>query len=114
MFKKILLNLGFCAVAIASQAQALLPTSWNFSTPSSSAVPVGWTLGLGTNGNLTYGFGVGDAISCRLDATGEFVLINIADKPGVLSYHLSPQQELSNLIFGETNKVMVLWILLIL
>jgi hypothetical protein len=91
MFKKILLNLGFCAVAIASQAQALLPTSWNFSTPSSSAVPVGWTLGLGTNGNLTYGFGVGDAISCRLDAAGEYVLINIADKPGVLSYYLSPQ-----------------------
>jgi hypothetical protein len=91
MLKKTILNLGFCAVAIASQAQALLPTSWNFSTPSSSAVPIGWTLNLGTNGSLTYGFGVGDVISCRLDAASENVVINIADKPGVLSYYLSPQ-----------------------
>jgi len=91
MLKKLILNIGFCAAAIASQAQALLPTSWNFSTPSISAPPAGWTLGLGTNGNLTYAFGTGDAISCRLDATGEFVLINITDKPGELSYYLSPQ-----------------------
>ncbi len=91
MFKKILLNLGFCAVAIASHAQALLPTSWNFSNPPISSPPTGWTLGLGTNGNLTYAFGIGDALSCRLDATGEFVIINITDKPGELSYYLSPQ-----------------------
>ncbi|MBJ7427532.1 MAG: endonuclease [Bacteroidia bacterium] len=91
MLKKLILNIGFCAAAIASQAQALLPTSWNFSTPSISAPPAGWTLGLGTNGNLTYAFGTGDAISCRLDATGEFVTINITDKPGELSYYLSPQ-----------------------
>ncbi|MFA9212699.1 MAG: endonuclease [Candidatus Methylacidiphilales bacterium] len=91
MLKKFILNIGFCAAAIASQAQALLPTSWNFSNPSISAPPTGWTLGLGTNGNLTYAFGIGDALACRLDATGEFVLINITDKPGELSYYLSPQ-----------------------
>lgn len=91
MLKKLILNIGFCVAVIASQAQALLPTSWNFSTPSISSPPTGWTLGLGTNGNLTYAFGIGDALSCRLDATGEFVLINITDKPGELSYYLSPQ-----------------------
>ncbi len=91
MLKKIILNIGFCVAVVASQAQALLPTSWNFSTPSIASPPVGWTLGLGTNGNLTYAFGIGDAISCRLDATGEFVTINITDKPGELSYYLSPQ-----------------------
>jgi endonuclease I len=92
MFKKILLNLGFCAVAIASQAQALLPTSWNFSTPSISAPPTGWTLNLALRNNgFTYAFGTGDAISCKLDETGEFVTINITDKPGELSYYLSPQ-----------------------
>ncbi len=91
MLKKIILNIGFCVAAVASQAQALLPTSWNFSTPSISSPPAGWTLGLGTNGNLTYAFGIGDALSCRLDATGEFVTINITDKPGELSYYLSPQ-----------------------
>lgn len=91
MLKKFILNIGFCVAAVASQAQALLPTSWNFSAPSIASPPAGWTLGLGTNGNLTYAFGIGDAISCRLDATGEFVTINITDKPGELSYYLSPQ-----------------------
>jgi hypothetical protein len=91
MIKKFILNFSFFAIAIASQAQALLPTSWNFSSPSIASPPTGWTLGLGTNGNLTYAFGIGDALACRLDATGEFVLINITDKPGELSYYLSPQ-----------------------
>jgi hypothetical protein len=90
MFKKILLNLGFCAVAIASQAQALLPTSWNFSTPSISAPPTGWTLGLGTNGSLTYAGGAnsvgGDNTAARLDATNEYLTIWLADKPGPVSY----------------------------
>ena len=92
MIKKFILNISFCAIAIATQAQALLPTFWNFSTPSISAPPTGWTLGLAINNNgFTYAFGTGDALSCKLDATGEFVSINIADKPGQLSYYLSPQ-----------------------
>ncbi len=92
MIKKFILNFSFFAIAIATQAQALLPTSWNFSTPSIASPPAGWTLGLAINNNgFTYAFGTGDAISCKLDATGEFVSINIADKPGQLSYYLSPQ-----------------------
>ncbi len=80
--------LGFMHTTLA---QAVLPTVWNFSNPSIGNPPSGWTLGLGTNGNLTYAFGIGDAISARLDATGEFITIQIADKPGELSYWLSPQ-----------------------
>ncbi|MES2380113.1 MAG: endonuclease [Bacteroidota bacterium] len=91
MLKKFILNISFCLAVIASQAQALLPTGWNFSSPSSTTPPTGWTLNLGTNGNTTYAFGVGDAIACRLDATGENIVINVADKPGTLSYYLSPQ-----------------------
>jgi endonuclease I len=91
MFKKLLLKISFCMAAVALQAQALLPTSWNFSNPSIGSPPAGWTLGLGTNGNLTYAFGIGDALACRFDATGEFLTINITDKPGELSYYLSPQ-----------------------
>ncbi|MES2655954.1 MAG: endonuclease [Bacteroidota bacterium] len=91
MLKRVILNISFCLAVIASQAQALLPTGWNFSSPSSTTPPTGWTLNLGTNGNTTYAFGVGDAISCRLDATGENIVINVADKPGTLSYYLSPQ-----------------------
>ena len=69
-------------------AQAILPASWNFKNPTISNPPTGWTLGLGTNGNLTYSSGVGDSISARLDATGEFISIQVADKPGNLSFYL--------------------------
>lgn len=90
--KKFLLATAFVMVlTLASFGQAVLPTVWNFSSPGISTPPAGWTLGLGTNGNLTYGFGIGDALSARLDATGEFITIQIADKPGELSYWLSPQ-----------------------
>jgi endonuclease I len=81
----------FLLASVALQAQTTLPTSWNFSAPGIANPPAGWTLGLGTNGNLTYAFGIGDALSCRLDATGEFAMIHFADKPGPLSYYLSPQ-----------------------
>ena len=72
-------------------AQTTLPTSWNFSNPGISTPPTGWTMNLGTNGNLTYAFGIGDALSARLDATGENFVISFSDKPGNLSYYLSPQ-----------------------
>lgn len=72
-------------------AQTSLPTLWTFSTPGIATPPEGWTTGLGTNGNLTYSGAnnsSGDAISCRLDATGEFLTIWFADKPGPVSYWL--------------------------
>lgn len=78
--------------ALFAQSQALLPTSWNFSSPGITTPPSGWTMNQGTNGNLTYtgtqnSVG-GDGISCRLDATGEFVSIWFADKPGPISYYV--------------------------
>ncbi len=90
--KKFFLGLvAFIGLSLTISAQAVLPTVWNFSNPSIGNPPAGWTLGVGTNGNLTYAFGIGDAIAARLDATGEFISIQIADKPGELSYWLSPQ-----------------------
>lgn len=90
--KKIVLGLGVILGFMQTcLAQAVLPAVWNFSNPSIGNPPSGWTLGLGTNGNLTYSFGIGDAISARLDATAEFIMIQVADKPGELSYWLSPQ-----------------------
>lgn len=92
MIKKFILNISFCAIAIATQAQALLPTFWNFSTPSISAPPTGWTLGLGTNASLTYSGAAnsvgGDNLAARLDATNEYITIWLADKPGPVSYWL--------------------------
>jgi endonuclease I len=86
--RKILLSL--CLMPVLAFAQAVLPTVWNFSTPGIATPPTGWTTGLGTNGNLTYSGSAnsvgGDNIACRLDATGEFLTIWFAEKPGPLSY----------------------------
>lgn len=83
-------RLWFLLLPLFINAQAPLPTIWNFSTPGIATPPAGWTTGLGTNGNLTYSGAAnsvgGDNISCRLDATGEFLTIWFADKPGPLSY----------------------------
>jgi hypothetical protein len=87
--KKLLL--GLLLLPALAFAQAVLPTTWNFSTPGVSTPPAGWAYNVGTNGNLTYAFGKGDALAGRLDATGENITINFSDKPGVLSYYLSPQ-----------------------
>lgn len=92
MLKKLILNIGFCVAAVALQAQALLPTFWNFSTPSISTPPTGWTLGLGTSGSFTYAGSAnsvgGDNTAARLDATNEYITIWLADKPGQVSYWL--------------------------
>jgi hypothetical protein len=109
MLKKLILNIGFCVAAVASQAQALLPTSWNFSNPSISSPPTGWTLGLGTNGNLTYSGSAnsvgGDNLAARLDATNEFITIWVADKLGQVSYWIKGTGISPNPSFGGTFKV---------
>lgn len=87
--RKLLLSIAL--LPTLAFAQAVLPTSWNFSTPGVSTPPTGWAYNVGTNGNLTYAFGKGDALAGRLDATGENITINFSDKPGILSYYLSPQ-----------------------
>ena len=88
--KKIFFSI--CMMPLLAFAQAVLPTSWNFTTPGISTPPIGWTTGLGTNGNLTYsgtGFSVGsDGLSCRLDGKDEFLTVWFNDKPGNLSYYI--------------------------
>lgn len=71
--------------------QTALPTSWCFASPPITSPPNGWTLGLGTNGNLTYSGSqnaVCGGVSARLDATGEFIKIWFAGSPGELSYFI--------------------------
>ncbi len=85
-----LIALVFCLGNV--QAQTALPTSWNFSAPPITSPPAGWTLGLGTNGNLTYSGASnsvgGDGVAARLDATGEFIKIWFSDAPGAVSYYM--------------------------
>ncbi|MBP9186643.1 MAG: endonuclease [Bacteroidia bacterium] len=105
--KKIVLFL--CMLPVLAFAQAVLPTSWNFTTPGISTPPVGWITGLGTNGNLTYsaaGYSVGgDALSCKLDAKDEFLTVWFADKPGDLSYYVRGTGSGANPPFAGSFKV---------
>jgi endonuclease I len=86
--KKLLLSLSL--LPLLAFAQTTLPTFWNFSVPGISTPPTGWMAGLGTNGNLTYSGAAnsvgGDNIACRLDATGEYLTIWFAEKPGDVSF----------------------------
>jgi endonuclease I len=88
--KKFLLLLVSVSGWFALLAQTTLPTFWDFSNPGINTPPNGWTTGLGVNGNLTYSGSQnsvgGDGISARLDATGEFISIWFAERPGPLSY----------------------------
>lgn len=90
-------------------AQTTLPTVWNFSNPTIENPPTGWITGLGTNGNLTYSGSQnsigGDNISCRLDATGEFLTIFFAEKAGALSYWIKGTGISPNPSFLGTFKI---------
>lgn len=90
--KKLLLVLGL--MPMLAFGQAVLPAAWNFSTPGISTPPTGWTVNnefTASTGGRTYAFGKGDNISCRFDAQGENLVINIADKPGAVRFYVSPQ-----------------------
>lgn len=85
---------GLSIYATCVQAQTSLPAAWNFSSPGITAPPIGWTLDntrTGSTGGQTYAFGTGDNTSCRFDAAGENLVVFFADKPGPLSYYVSPQ-----------------------
>jgi hypothetical protein len=92
MQKLLSVALAIFALISTGNAQTALPTSWNFSTPAVTSPPNGWTFGIGLNGTggLTYSgnSAIGDNVSARLDATGEFVKIWFADKPGPVSYYI--------------------------
>jgi hypothetical protein len=77
-------------------AQAPLPTSANFDDP----MPTGWTEFLDVVvGNTRYTNGLVGA-ACRLDATGEYVVVNYGDVCGSVTYHIKGQgSALTNDVF---------------
>jgi hypothetical protein len=80
----ILLTLG---LAVETQSQAILPTFWNFDDNQ----PIGWSESLNTNGLTRYtaeGYFVSAPSACKLDGTGEYVLIEFAEEPGPVSYSI--------------------------
>jgi hypothetical protein len=66
-------------------AQAILPSAWNFDVNA----PAGWSESLGAS-NTRYANGQ-NGQACRLDLTGDFVLVEFAEEPGALSYYIKGQ-----------------------
>jgi endonuclease I len=80
-----LMMLVMLAVAQTVASQAVLPTAWNFDVNA----PTGWSESLGAS-NTRYANGL-DGQACRLDATGDFVVVAFAEEPGTLTYNLKGQ-----------------------
>lgn len=74
-------------VAFSAFGQASLPSFANFDDP----LPEGWTESLDVVvGNTRYTNGLVGA-ACRLDATGEYVVVNFGDVCGSITYHVKGQ-----------------------
>lgn len=74
-------------IALSAFGQASLPSFANFDDP----LPLGWTENLNVVvGNTRYANGLLGA-ACRLDATGEFVVVNYGDVCGNIAYHVKGQ-----------------------
>lgn len=67
---------------VAAWAQAVLPTTWGFATPT---MPTGWS----QSGTLFYTSTGPLQPTCKLDNTGDFVMIFFASSPGALTYRMA-------------------------
>jgi hypothetical protein len=81
-FATILILIG---ISLAGFSQAILPATWGFD----DAAPIGWSESLGA-GNTRYANGY-NGQACRMDAAGDFVLLEIGEDPGLLFYWLKGQ-----------------------
>ncbi|MDH4471897.1 MAG: endonuclease [Fluviicola sp.] len=68
--------------SLNAMAQAVLPTSWSFTTPT---LPVGWT----ESGTGLYTASGNTPPTMKLDNTGDYLIINFASAPGNLTYFLA-------------------------
>lgn len=68
--------------ALNSFSQAVLPTSWSFTTPT---LPTGWT----ESGTGLYTASGNTPPAIKFDNTGDYLVINFASNPGNLTYYLA-------------------------
>jgi hypothetical protein len=82
MRKSIFLLLLSAFAYSVSVAQAVLPTTWSFTTTS---LPVGWT----ESGTAFYTASGNTPPAMKFDGTGDYLIINFASAPGALTYYLA-------------------------
>ncbi len=80
--RKSILTVLLAAFAVGtSVAQAVLPTTWSFTT---TTLPVGWT----ESGTAYYTASGNTPPTMKFDNTGDYLIINFASAPGALTYYL--------------------------
>jgi len=83
-----LLLIAALAAAMGLNAQATLPTSWDFTAITTP--PTGWSKDLSkNNGNETYsgaGYYVSGPFAIKFDGTGEYLMVEFSSKPDTLRY----------------------------
>lgn len=82
MRKSIFLVLLSAFAYSVSVAQAVLPTSWSFTT---TTLPVGWT----ESGTAFYTASGNTPPAMKFDNTGDYLIVNFASAPGALTYYLA-------------------------
>jgi len=82
MRKSIFLLLLSAFAYSVSVAQAVLPTTWSFTT---TTLPVGWT----ESGTAFYTASGNTPPAMKFDGTGDYLIINFASAPGALTYYLA-------------------------
>lgn len=71
-----------CLIHLSGMSQAVLPTTWSFTTTS---LPVGWT----QTGTAFYSASGFTPPAMKFDGTGDMLTINFASAPGNLTYYLA-------------------------
>lgn len=69
-------------ISFTGFSQAVLPTSWSFTTPT---LPIGWT----ESESLLYTASGNTPPAKKFDSTGDNLIINFASNPGNLTYYIT-------------------------
>jgi hypothetical protein len=80
--KKRILLMSTVLISIVAYSQAILPTTWSFSTTN---LPTGWT----ESGTSFYTASGNTPPAMKFDNTGDYMIINLNSNPGNLTYYLT-------------------------
>lgn len=104
--KKIIFALLFALTAnVNAIAQAILPTTWSFTT---TGLPTGWT----QSGTAFYTASGATPPACKFDNTGDLVTINFASNPGNLTYYIAGNSFAGGTFIVEESVNGIAWTIL--
>jgi len=104
--KKIIYALLFVLTAnVNAIAQAVLPTTWSFTT---TGLPTGWT----QTGTAFYTASGATPPACKFDNTGDLVTINFASNPGNLTYYIAGNSFAGGTFIVEESVNGIAWTIL--